>query len=57
MILDIFLTCHSILLAVSVINVEVTIIGTSLVTIVESLHGFERQGWIVTGNLAAYTNE
>jgi hypothetical protein len=43
-------------LATAAVNMEVSIIGTSLVKIVEDLHGFGRQGWVVTGYLITYTS-
>ena len=37
------------------INIEVTIIGTSLVTIVNDLEDFTKQGWVITSYLLTYT--
>ncbi|KAI9691981.1 MAG: hypothetical protein M1820_009633 [Bogoriella megaspora] len=53
----VYCTAAGIALAVGAITMEVSIIGTSLVKIVEALQGFERQGWVVTGYLIAYTSK
>jgi hypothetical protein len=37
------------------VNVEVSIVGTALVPIVEDLEGVERMGWVITGYLITYT--
>jgi hypothetical protein len=37
------------------VNVEVSIVGTALVPIVEDLKGVERMGWVITGYLITYT--
>ncbi|KAF2103746.1 MFS general substrate transporter [Rhizodiscina lignyota] len=42
-------------LATAAVNMEVPIIATSLVKIVEDLNGFEQQGWVITGYLITYT--
>jgi hypothetical protein len=39
------------------VNIEVSIIGTSLVSITDDLHGFSQNGWVVTGYLITYTGE
>ncbi|KAF1952250.1 MFS general substrate transporter, partial [Byssothecium circinans] len=44
----------SILVSIFLINVEVTIVSTSLVAIATSLHGFDKTSWIVTGYLISY---
>ena len=44
----------SILISIFLINVEVTIVSTSLVSIANSLQGFDRTSWIVTGYLITY---
>lgn len=37
------------------VNLEVTIVSTSLVDITNDLQGFDRTSWIVTGYLLTYT--
>jgi hypothetical protein len=39
------------------VNLEVSIVGTSLVAIKNDLDGFSQSGWIVTGYLISYTGE
>jgi hypothetical protein len=46
-----------IMLATFLVNVEVSIVGTSLITIANSLHSFSETGWIVTGYLVTYTSK
>ena len=36
-------------------TLETTIVSTSLVSIVDALHGFDRSGWLVTSYLLTYT--
>jgi hypothetical protein len=36
-------------------TLETTIVSTSLVSIVDDLHGFDRSGWLVTSYLVTYT--
>jgi MFS family permease len=36
-------------------TLETTIVSTSLVSIVDDLHGFDRSGWLVTSYLLTYT--
>ncbi|KAK8064596.1 hypothetical protein PG994_007234 [Apiospora phragmitis] len=43
------------MLATFLVNIEVSIVGTSLVTIANSLHRFSETSWIVTGYLVTYT--
>jgi MFS family permease len=43
-----------VLLSTLLINVEVTIVSTSLVSITDDLQGFRKTSWIVTGYLATY---
>ena len=38
------------------VNIEVSIIGTSLVSITDDLNGFRQSGWVVTGYLVTYTS-
>ncbi|KAF7899396.1 hypothetical protein EAE99_012317 [Botrytis elliptica] len=37
------------------VNMEVSIIGTSLISITNDLRGFSQMGWVVTGYLITYT--
>ncbi|KAI0405659.1 putative efflux pump antibiotic resistance protein [Xylaria palmicola] len=43
------------MLATFLVNIEVSIVGTSLITIANSLHRFSETSWIVTGYLVSYT--
>ncbi|KND91015.1 putative MFS-type transporter [Tolypocladium ophioglossoides CBS 100239] len=43
--------CVSLLLS----TLETTIVSTSLVSIVDALHGFDKSGWVVTSYLLTYT--
>ncbi|POR31012.1 Putative MFS-type transporter [Tolypocladium paradoxum] len=43
--------CVSLLLS----TLETTIVSTSLVSIVDALHGFDKGGWVVTSYLLTYT--
>jgi len=36
-------------------NVEATITATSLVSITNELHGFEKSSWIITSYMLTYT--
>jgi MFS family permease len=36
-------------------NLDVTIVSSSLTNITDSLDGFEKRSWIITGYLATYT--
>ncbi|PVI01633.1 MFS general substrate transporter [Periconia macrospinosa] len=45
----------SIALCMFLVNIEVSIVGTSLVSISDELHGFDQMGWVVTGYLITYT--
>ena len=45
----------SVLLCLYLVNIEVTIVSISLVTITNDLHGFDQTSWIVTGYLITYT--
>lgn len=36
-------------------NLDVTIVSSSLTSITDSLEGFEKRSWIITGYLATYT--
>ncbi len=38
------------------VNIEVSIVGTSLVSITDDLHNFRQAGWVVTGYLVTYTS-
>ncbi|KAF2190024.1 major facilitator superfamily transporter [Zopfia rhizophila CBS 207.26] len=48
------LTTLCVLVSLLLINVEVTIVSTSLVAITNELHGFSKTSWIVTGYLVTY---
>lgn len=50
-------TNASLSLCMVLVNIEVSIIGTSLIAITDDLHGFEEMGWVVTGYLITYTGE
>lgn len=39
------------------VNIEVSIVGTSLISIAKDLGGFSHTSWIVTGYLVTYTSE
>ena len=45
------------MLATFLVNIEVSIVSTSLVTITNSLHGFRETSWIVSGYLVTYTGK
>ncbi|KAF2836638.1 MFS general substrate transporter [Patellaria atrata CBS 101060] len=42
-------------LCLFLVNVEVSVVGTSLITIVRELHGVDQMGWVITGYLITYT--
>lgn len=46
---------RSLSLCMVLVNIEVAIIGTSLISITDDLHGFSQMGWVVTGYLITYT--
>ncbi|PVH94609.1 MFS multidrug transporter-like protein [Periconia macrospinosa] len=46
----------SISLTLFLVNIEVSIVATSLVAIVDDLEGFNRVGWVVTSYLVTYTS-
>ena len=50
-------TNSSLSLCMLLVNIEVSIIGTSLISITNDLHGFSQMGWVVTGYLITYTDE
>jgi hypothetical protein len=39
------------------VNIEVSIVGTSLISITDDLGGFRHMSWVVTGYLITYTSE
>lgn len=39
------------------VNMEVSIVGTSLISITDDLHDFNQMGWIVTAYLITYTGK
>lgn len=45
----------SVVLSLFMVNLEVTIVSTSLVDITNDLQGFDRTSWIVTGYLLTFT--
>lgn len=38
-------------------NLDVTIVSSALTSITDSLEGFEKRSWIITGYLATYTGK
>lgn len=48
-------TTSGLLLCLYLVNLEVTIVSTSLVSIANDLSGFDKTNWIVTGYLITYT--
>ncbi|MCJ1345171.1 hypothetical protein MMC31_003377 [Peltigera leucophlebia] len=48
-------TTLGIVLSLFIVNLEVTIVSTSLVDITNDLEGFDRTSWIVTGYLITFT--
>ena len=49
-------TC-SVALLFFLVNIEVSIVGTSLISITDDLHSFKQGGWVVTGYLITYTSK
>ncbi|KAJ5224653.1 uncharacterized protein N7469_008156 [Penicillium citrinum] len=49
------LTISGLLIGFFLSNLDVTIVSSSLTTITDSLEGFEKRSWIITGYLATYT--
>ena len=47
----------SVALLFFLVNIEVSIVGTSLISITDDLHGFKEGGWVVTGYLITYTSK
>ncbi|KAL1622846.1 hypothetical protein SLS54_004866 [Diplodia seriata] len=47
----------SVALCMFLVNIEVSVVGTSLVSIGDELHGFQQTGWVVTGYLVTYTSK
>jgi hypothetical protein len=45
----------SLLTGLYLVNLEVTIVSTSLVSITNDLDGFKKTSWVVTGFLTTYT--
>ncbi|KKA19040.1 Efflux pump antibiotic resistance protein [Rasamsonia emersonii CBS 393.64] len=50
-----YLTTIGLLFCIYLVNLETTIVSTSLVTITNNLHGFDRTSWVVTGYLITST--
>ncbi|KAL1642365.1 hypothetical protein SLS58_005439 [Diplodia intermedia] len=48
---------YSIALCMFLVNIEVSVVETSLVSIGDELHGFRQTGWVVTGYLITYTSK
>ncbi|KAF6221940.1 hypothetical protein HO133_001908 [Letharia lupina] len=46
----------SVALLFFLVNIEVSIVGTSLISITDDLHSFKQGGWVVTGYLITYTS-
>jgi hypothetical protein len=46
---------YSVLLCLYLVSVEVTTVGTSLLSISNDLDGLEKVNWVVTGYLVTYT--
>ncbi|EMR64354.1 putative efflux pump antibiotic resistance protein [Eutypa lata UCREL1] len=44
-------------LSLFLVNFEITIVSTALVSISNDLHDFGRNGWVVTGYLLTYTSK
>jgi MFS family permease len=53
--LEKLLTLSSLMICIYMVNVEVTIVSTSLITIANGFHSFNRTSWVVTGYLITYT--
>ncbi|KAJ5717461.1 hypothetical protein N7488_003107 [Penicillium malachiteum] len=49
------LTTIGLLIGFFLSNLDVTIVSSSLTSITDSLNGFEKRSWIITGYLATYT--
>ena len=47
----------SVALLFFLVNIEVSIVGTSLISITDELHSIKEGGWVVTGYLITYTSE
>ncbi|OMP88200.1 putative transporter C3H1.06c [Diplodia seriata] len=48
---------YSVALCMFLVNIKVSVVGTSLVSIGDELHGFQQTGWVVTGYLVTYTSK
>ena len=53
---DLLISSTSIALAMFLVNIEVSVVATSLVAIVDDLQSFNRIGWVVTSYLVTYTS-
>lgn len=49
--------CCSVALLFFLVNIEVSIVGTSLISITDDLNSFKDGGWVVTGYLITYTSK
>ena len=47
----------SVALLFFLVNIEVSIVGTSLISITDDLNSFKQGGWVVTGYLITYTSK
>ena len=48
---------RSVALLFFLVNIEVSIVGTSLISITDDLNSFKQGGWVVTGYLITYTSK
>ena len=46
----------SVAMCMFLVNIEVSVVGTSLISITNDLHGFRQVSWVVTGYLITYTS-
>ncbi len=50
-------SCLSLCLSMLLSTLETTIVSTSLVSMVNELHGFNQAGWVVTAYFLTYTGQ
>ncbi|OKL63826.1 hypothetical protein UA08_01090 [Talaromyces atroroseus] len=50
-----YITTLGLMVCLYLVNVETTVVSTSLITIANGFHSFNRTSWIVTGYLITYT--
>lgn len=53
---DIFLTLYRLCLGIFLVNFEISIISTSLVSITDDLKHFSQSSWVITAYLLTYTS-